>query len=136
MCGSSCVTFLIQEIEKEEQLAKEAAEQAAEQDAFSEEAVASLQVEIKSLQEKYEQAVVKKRSLQIDCQSIREKLRAMSSLTAVLKSQREQWNKVVEGHQSHLTVIANCVLAAAFLAYCGSLTGECYLSSNRASRAV
>ena len=102
---------------------KEAAEQAIKEDGMTEEAVANLQVEIKALQEKYEQAVVKKRSLQTDCQNIREKLRAMSSLTSVLRCQREQWSKVVEDHQSHLTVIANCVLAAAFLAYCGSLVG-------------
>ena len=113
-----------QEIEKEEQLAKEAAEQATKEDGLTEEAVANLQVEIKSLQEKYEQAVVKKRSLQTDCQNIREKLKAMSSLTFVLKYQREQWTKVVADHQSHLTVIANCVLGAAFLAYCGSLIGR------------
>jgi hypothetical protein len=81
-------------------------------------------VEIKCLQEKYEEAVVKKRALQTDCQNIREKLRAMSSLTTVLKCQREQWTRVVDQHQSHLTVIANCVLAAAFLAYCGSLVGK------------
>jgi len=121
------MTKIVQEIEKEEQLAKEAAEQATKEDGLTEEAVANLQIEIKSLQEKYEQAVVKKRSLQTDCQNIREKLRAMSSLTSVLKSQREQWTEVVNEHQSHLTVIANCVLAAAFLAYCGSLIGTGFL---------
>ena len=104
-------------------MAKEAAEQATKEDGISEEAVSNLQVEIKSLQEKYEEAVLNNRALQTECQNIREKLRAISSLTTVLKCQREQWNQVVDEHQSHLTVIANCVLAAAFLAYCGSLVG-------------
>ena len=111
-------------MEKDELLAREAANQAVNEEKLSEEAVSSLEVEIRSLQQQYEQAVVKKRSLQTNCQNIREKLKAMSSLTSVLKGQKEQWIKVVEEHQSHGLVIVNCILAAAFLAYCGPLIGN------------
>eukprot|EP00116_Pleurobrachia_bachei_P002703 sb/3462965/ len=115
---------LLKEIEKEEKLERELAEQTITDETGAETAISKLEEEISTLQCQYEEAVVRKRGLQTECQSIREKLRAMSTLTGVLKREREKWEHVVDSHQSHLLVIGNCVLAAAFLAYCAHLTGE------------
>jgi len=121
---TSSLRTLLEDMNKEDEAAREAAKLAAEEEKLTSAAVVQFEKEIAELQGQYELAVVTKRSLQTQCQNIREKLKSMSSLTSVLKGQKEQWTTVVEEHSGAKLLLVNCILASAFLAYCGSLTGD------------
>ncbi|ESO89151.1 hypothetical protein LOTGIDRAFT_229063 [Lottia gigantea] len=79
-----------------------------------------IQEEENGLQRKFDEAVMEKHSLEMELQSMNERLKAATELVESLKGQEEEWRQYVKDNDSNELLLANCLTAAAFLTYCGA----------------
>ncbi|XP_025098007.1 LOW QUALITY PROTEIN: dynein gamma chain, flagellar outer arm-like [Pomacea canaliculata] len=80
-----------------------------------------IQEEVNQLQQEFDQSVVEKHSLQMELQSMNERLKAASELVDSLKDQEAGWRQQAKDNGSNELLLANCLAAAGFLTYCGAV---------------
>ncbi|XP_052708586.1 uncharacterized protein LOC128183562 isoform X10 [Crassostrea angulata] len=118
---------LEREIEENERLQKESQEEVREERSptpepepdYVESDLPGLQDTVNSLQKQFDQSVVEKHSLEMELQSMNERLKAATEMVDSLKPQEASWRKHVKENDCNEMLVANCVTASAFLAYCG-----------------
>ncbi|KAJ8314955.1 hypothetical protein KUTeg_007105 [Tegillarca granosa] len=86
---------------------------------YAEDDLPRLQEEVNQLQQLFDQAVVEKHSLEMELQSMNERLKAANEMMEGLKSQEALWRKHVKENDCNELLLANCISASAFLTYCG-----------------
>ncbi|KAK6187606.1 hypothetical protein SNE40_005595 [Patella caerulea] len=82
--------------------------------------LARIQEEENALQKQFDQAVMEKHSLEMELQSMNERLKAATEMVESLKGQEAEWRQHVKDNECNELLLANCLTAAAFLTYCGS----------------
>lgn len=80
-----------------------------------------LQSEVNQLQQDFDLAVVDKHSLQMELQSMNERLKAATEMVESMKDQEAGWRQHVKDNGSNELLIANCLTAAGFLTYAGAV---------------
>ncbi|CAK8694917.1 unnamed protein product [Clavelina lepadiformis] len=86
--------------------------------------VQRLQSIVNSLQEKYDEAVVKKHRLKDELQTSQERLRSAINTLENLKPLEESWKAEIDEIISNEELVTNCILASACLTYCGGMTSD------------
>ncbi|CAL1527205.1 unnamed protein product [Lymnaea stagnalis] len=107
----------IQELEPKEEDKQE--EQEEEEEDLSEADLPRIEQEVSQLQALFDQAVVEKHSLQMELQSMNERLKSAVEFVDSLKSQESKWRQEVKDNDNNELLLANCITAAATLTYCG-----------------
>ncbi|XP_066569884.1 dynein axonemal heavy chain 8 [Amia ocellicauda] len=83
----------------------------------------TLQSEVLQLQAEYDTAVMKKHRLEIDLQSHKERLKSAQDVLKRLRPLETQWKDTLELIDAS-GLITNCLIASAFLIYCGPFHSE------------
>ncbi|OWF37572.1 Dynein heavy chain 5, axonemal [Mizuhopecten yessoensis] len=119
---------LQREIEENERIQREREEEPQEEEKaptpepeeeYTEDDLSRLQGEVSALQQVFDQSVVQKHSLEMELNSMNERLKAATEMVESLKSQEQSWRKHVKENDCNELLLGNCMAAAAFLTYCG-----------------
>lgn len=87
--------------------------------------IAKLEDDLNKLNEKYEAAMKRRQELQEETDIMMRRLIAADKLITGLSSERDRWTKdLAELHLEKERLVGNCLLASAFLSYCGPFTYE------------
>ncbi|XP_055889445.1 dynein axonemal heavy chain 8-like isoform X4 [Biomphalaria glabrata] len=90
-----------------------------EEEELSEADLPRMQSELSELQALFDRAVVEKHSLEMELQSMNERLKSAVDFIESLKSQESKWRQEVQDNDGNELMLANCITAAATLTYCG-----------------
>ncbi|KAK6987321.1 dynein heavy chain 5 axonemal, partial [Biomphalaria glabrata] len=90
-----------------------------EEEELSEADLPRMQSKLSELQALFDRAVVEKHSLEMELQSINERLKSAVDFIESLKSQESKWRQEVQDNDGNELMLANCITAAATLTYCG-----------------
>ncbi|XP_077973667.1 uncharacterized protein LOC120348568 isoform X2 [Styela clava] len=77
---------------------------------------------VNDLQEKYDNAVVRKHHLRTELRTSKERLRSALATLESLKPLENAWKNELDESVTVEQVLTNCILAAAFQTYCGGMT--------------
>ncbi|CAG5121560.1 unnamed protein product, partial [Candidula unifasciata] len=80
-----------------------------------------IQQQIAELQSQFDLAVEEKHSLEVELQSMNDRLKAAKEMADSLQLQESKWRQSVKDNDSNKLLLANCITAAATLTYCGAL---------------
>ncbi|XP_067674368.1 uncharacterized protein [Haliotis asinina] len=76
---------------------------------------------VNKLQSQFDQAVVQKHSLEMELQSMNERLKAAVEMVESMRTQESMWRQHVNENDCNELLLANCITAAAFLTYGGAV---------------
>ncbi|XP_071504103.1 dynein axonemal heavy chain 5-like [Diadema antillarum] len=114
--------------EKEEREAKAANQEQAPvpqpEREYTEADIPTLQEEVTELQRQFDASVVEKHSLEIELSASNERLRAATNMIVSLQQEKERWQTYVDENSDNECLLSNCIVAAAFLTYCGGMTTD------------
>ncbi|XP_035829673.1 dynein heavy chain 5, axonemal isoform X2 [Aplysia californica] len=111
----------LQKQQEEEPQEEEEAPMEEEEEDLSEADLPRVQQEVNALQAQFDQAVVEKHSLQMELKSMNERLKAAVEMVDSLKSQEQKWRQDVKDNDCNELLLANCITAAGTLTYCGAV---------------
>ncbi|XP_074640231.1 dynein axonemal heavy chain 10-like [Tubulanus polymorphus] len=87
--------------------------------------VASLESELKKLNDKYEAAMLEQQALQAEAEIMERRLIAADKLISGLGSEQIRWTGDLEGlKKQRVWLLGDCLLASAFLSYIGAFSWE------------
>ncbi|XP_009868408.1 PREDICTED: dynein heavy chain 10, axonemal, partial [Apaloderma vittatum] len=87
--------------------------------------LATIQEELKTLGNKYQEAIREKQQLQEEAEIMQRRLYAADKLISGLSSENERWKKKLEDYEIRkVKLLGDCLLCAAFLSYEGAFSWE------------
>ncbi|XP_046382890.1 dynein axonemal heavy chain 10 [Ischnura elegans] len=87
--------------------------------------ISQLNAKLETLSSRYEKAMVDRQILQDETDIMERRLRAADKLISGLGSENERWKKdLSQLHVNRSQLVGDCLLASAFMSYCGAFTSE------------
>nr|CAB3238692.1 dynein heavy chain 8, axonemal-like [Phallusia mammillata] len=83
-----------------------------------------LQGSVNAMQQRYDEAVVKKHRLKDELLTSQERLRSALNTLESLKPLEQSWSHELADTITSEELVTNCILAAAYLTYCGGMTSD------------
>ncbi|CAH1799095.1 unnamed protein product [Owenia fusiformis] len=91
---------------------------------LDEDQLPKIQSEVDALQAQFDAAVVEKHSLELELQSMNDRLKAATDVIESMRQQELLWRQHCKEYDCNEVLLANCIAAAAFLTYCGSMNTD------------
>ncbi|XP_071818739.1 dynein axonemal heavy chain 5-like isoform X4 [Apostichopus japonicus] len=115
-----------EELEKDTVAAKaepeEEKQEEEEEIIYSEADIPMLEEEVTKMQGEFDAAVVVKHKLDIELSASNERLKAATSMIHSLRAEGQRWKAYVDQNAENEWLLTNCLVASAYLAYCGAMT--------------
>ncbi|PIK47982.1 putative dynein heavy chain 5, axonemal-like [Apostichopus japonicus] len=89
---------------------------------YSEADIPMLEEEVTKMQGEFDAAVVVKHKLDIELSASNERLKAATSMIHSLRAEGQRWKAYVDQNAENEWLLTNCLVASAYLAYCGAMT--------------